>query len=146
MRAKLKVNSIIEIIGTPKEYAEQVMGIVMDKLGERKDISIIKKEVAEAKKMDDKPFWTTFCDMQFEVESIDGLLTYCFDFLPSSVEIVEPTNFPMQNFDMNNLLNDVIAKLHEYHMALKNTQAENILLKRNIEKKEDKKNDVSTAK
>lgn len=139
MKGKLKVKSIIEIIGAPQKFVEEAMLVVLAKLKQRTGISILKEQKFEANKMEGKPFWSTFAEIELEFASADDLLNYCFDFLPSSVEIIDPVDFHFQNFEVNNIFNDIIAKLHEYHMHLKNLEAENIILKRETANKEEPK-------
>ncbi len=141
MKGKLKVKSIIEVIGTPQKFVEEAMSTVLDKLSHRDGITILKKSTFEANKMEGKPFWATFADLELEMGNVDSLLNFCFDFLPSSVEVIDPIDFHFQNFEVNNIFNDIIAKLHEYHMYAKNLEAENMLLKReNIKIKEPEEN------
>ena len=55
--------------------------------------------------------------------------------MPSSIEILGPSELKIDNLSMNGLLNDLIARLHRYDMFLKNLHAENIVLKQEKEKK-----------
>ena len=134
MTEKLRVKSVIEVVGTPENFVKEAMDIVMQKLQERKDIKMLEQERFGTTKIENKPFWSTFCDLELEVNDVDVLLNYCVEFLPSSVDIVEPVGFQFQNYEINRLFNDIIARLHEYHMSMKNMQAENILLKRDMAK------------
>lgn len=134
MKEKLKIKSIIEIIGTPQKFVEEAMAVVLAKLKQREEIKIENQKTFDATKMEGKPFWSTFAELELEMTNAETLLNYCFDFLPSSVEVMDPVDFHFQNSEVNNLFNDVIAKLHEYHMHLKNLEAENILAKRDIAK------------
>lgn len=134
MAELLKIKSIIEIVGTPQEHVEKAMGFVLQKLDERKDLKVIKKEVFPTEKMQDRPFWTCFCDLELDVSSSEALLSYCFDFLPSSVEILEPTEFHIPNFKLQTFFNDVLARMHQYEMVTKNEHAKVILLDRELQK------------
>ncbi len=143
MERKIKVKSIIEIVGSPKEYAEEAMNMVVKKLAERSELKIINKKLFPAEQIKDKPFFSTFLDMEFEVGSIDHLLGYCLDFMPGSVEIIDPEDLRTNNLEISNVMNDMLARLHEFNIAIKNLQASNILQQRELDKikksKEDKK-------
>ena len=135
MEERLKVKSIIEIVGTPKEHVEKAINFVIEKLSNRQDAKIIDKEVFPAEKVKDMdPFWSCFCDVELDVANVEALLTYCFDFMPSSVEIIEPATFTMQNFKLKDVFNDILARLHQYDMLAKNEHARVILLQRELEK------------
>jgi len=131
----IKIRSIIEILGSPKEHVERTMGIVLGKLKEKKDLKVLGEKTFEAEKIKDKPFWSVFTELDIEARSIDALLGYCFDFMPSSIEILEPERLDFQCSELNNVLNDVLGRLHQYDMILKNLYAENILLKKRFEGK-----------
>ena len=55
--------------------------------------------------------------------------------MPSSIENLEPENFAIKANNLNDLLNDLLARLHKYDMLLKNFNAENSLLKKKLEEK-----------
>lgn len=131
----IKIRSIIEILGAPKEHVEKTMGVVLEKLKEKKDLRVLTEKRFESEKIKDKPFWSVFTEMEIEVRDIDALLGYCFDFMPSSIEILEPERLDFQCSELNNVLNDVLGRLHQYDMVLKNLYAENILLKKRFEGK-----------
>ena len=139
----IKARSIIEIVGGPKEHVDKAMNIVVSKLREDKDIKLLKEKVFEAKPLEGKkPLFSTFCEVEIEVKEMDELFGYCFDFLPSSVEIYEPAQLVLKAESVNDMVNELISKLHQYDMAFKNIYAQNILLKRKYEgeeKKEDNK-------
>lgn len=135
----MKARSIIEIVGGPKEHVDKAMGIVLGKLREDKQVKLLHEKVFEAKPLEGKkPLFSTFCEIEIEVKTIDDLFGFCFDFLPSSVEIYEPTEMPLKIDAVNDMLNELMSKLHQYDMALKNIYAHNILLKRKLGEDEQK--------
>lgn len=134
MKENLKVRSIIEIVGSPENYINEIMDKVVNKLDERAEIKVLKKDVFKANQIEGKPLWSSFCEVELDIDGVDTLLSYCLDFMPSSIEIVEPDIFSLKNNKVTNMFNDLLAKLHENNIILKNTQAENIILKRQLEK------------
>ena len=78
--------------------------------------------------------WSTFADIELYAESIERLLGLCFDYMPSSVEIIEPDELKIKSIDLTNFINDLQARLHRYDMLIKSLNAENILLKRELNK------------
>ena len=69
-----------------------------------------------------------------EVNGVENLIGFCFDFMPSSIEILEPNNLSMEIQEIGDLLNDLLARLHKYDMALKSIRAQNIILSRELQK------------
>ena len=55
--------------------------------------------------------------------------------MPSSVEILDPDKLSFESKNMDNLLNDLLSKLHQQSMAVRNLHAENVLMKQKLEGK-----------
>ena len=62
------------------------------------------------------------------------LFGFCFDFMPSSLEIVKPETLKFDATKMNNLLNDLAARLHYYDMIVKQLRVRNMILEKNASK------------
>ncbi len=122
------VRVIIEMLGAPKEYIETTLKNYIEKL--KKDgIKIIKETVEPAQKQ--KELFSTFVELDIEFEKIEELLGFCFDSMPSSVEILEPEELKMTAGVLSDYLNDLQAKLHEVDMVVKTTRAQNKVLDKN---------------
>lgn len=131
---KYVAKAIIEVLGSPKEHVEETVKLLLEKAKRSKNFEVIKHNEFPAQKIKEKPFWTSFTELEIKTEDVYDLMGFCFDFLPSSIEILEPLDFQLEANKINDMLNDLIARLHQYDMILKNLQAENILLKREKDK------------
>lgn len=129
----IKVRVIIEILGSPKEHVEETINRVVKKIEEESDIKLINGKSYEATEV--KGLWSTFAELELEFNRLYDLIGFSFDYMPSVIEILEPEKMDINMGDVNELLNDLLAKLHNYDMVTKNLSAENILLKRQLEKK-----------
>lgn len=133
---KIVARVIIEILGAPKEHVESTMKMVVEELEKREEIKILKKDFAEAENVKDeklKDFWSSFVEVDLESEDIESLIGICFDFMPSSVEIIEPSDFRLNSRQVDDVLNDLLEKLHKFSMAMRNIHAENVLLKKKLD-------------
>src|SRR3989344_3928264 len=88
--ANLKARAIIEILGSPEEHVKKTMQMILDKIKQYPDTKIIKEKMFPAEKMGDKNLWSTFTELDMEVKNVQILTGFCFDFMPSSLEIIEP--------------------------------------------------------
>lgn len=122
----IKAKAVIEILGTPKEHVESTLEKVIEQIN--KDYKLISKTTYKAEQID--KLWSSFADLEIEFPSTNKIFDFCFDFMPSSIEILSPKDLKIESQDLTNNINDLIAKLHRYDMFLKNLRAENILLKR----------------
>lgn len=128
---KIIVKVIIEIVGKPKEHVSKSLDIVLDKIKEEKLIKILEKETFKPKKVES--FFSTFAELELQFNSTSKLLDFCFDYMPSSVEITSPDKLSLQSTDLVSVLNDLLSKLHAISNNVANLNAENQLLKRNGE-------------
>lgn len=126
--AKITARVIIEMLGAPKEYIEDTLKNYIKKL-KNDGIKIIKETTEPAQKQ--KELFSTFTELDIEFEKLEDLFGFCFDSMPSSVEIIEPEELQMTATDLSNYLNDMQAKLHEVDMVVKTTRAQNAVLDKN---------------
>jgi len=130
----IKIKSIIEIMGAPKEHVENTLSMIVKKVKENKEINVISDKINPTIEVEGKPFWSCFCEFELEFKDVDGMVGFCFDYMPSSMEIISPQKFSLEGKNVEGMLNDLLARLHEYDMMLKNIHAQNIILKKELEK------------
>ncbi len=126
----LMINTVIEIVGTPKAYVEETLRIVLKKLKEEHGVDVLGGKVHEPKAQGQ--FFSTFAELNLLVKDFATITAICFNYMPSSVEIVEPGQFKLAPLEVANLFNDLLGRLHETDLRLKNTNAANILLEQNL--------------
>ena len=122
---------IIEMLGKPKEHLEKTLKGYISALKKDIKVEILKEEYAEPEKDKDSKLYTIFVELEVLVKGAAKVIDFCFDYLPSSVEILEPTSIEYQSTDFSGLLNDLQARLHQMDMAVKNSNQENTILKKN---------------
>ena len=137
---KIVAKIIMEMLGAPKEHVDDTMKLVMDKMSKDDKFKVITNKVFPAEEVNDKKltgnkpikFFSTFSEAELEFKQIEDLLGFCFDYMPSSVEILHPDGLRLTLPNMNNMINDLIARLHQYDMVLKNIHAQNMLMKKEL--------------
>jgi hypothetical protein len=119
---KIKIHTIIEIAGSPKEHVESTINKMMDIMKENKNLNILKKEIAKAEKIDlpaeiknaqNVDVFSAFAELEIEMPSLEEIMGFCYTFMPSSLEIMEPESVTMNQKDLENSLNDLLGKLHD---------------------------------
>ena len=128
----ITANVILEIIGSPETHVNDVMQQLIDKLNEKKEITLKEHKIFKAQLMENGKLYSSFTEAKISFKDPTALLGFCFDFMPSSVEILEPEMLQLKEKDMSDFVNDLLAKLHQYDMILKNIHAENVMLKRKM--------------
>jgi len=135
---ELKAKIIIELMGSPKEHIEKTMKLVMDKLDKEEKVKILSFEThepTEVKIQENLPaLWSSFSDVDISLEGLDALIQLMFFYMPSSIEIYEPEKIEFDLGEINNFLNDISARLHQYDMTIKSLNAQQELMRKEFEK------------
>jgi hypothetical protein len=126
----LKVDTVLEIAGSPKEHVEETFRLVLKKLKEEKNIDVLNGKVHEPKPQG--AFFSAFAELTLLIKDFPALVSMSFDYTPSSIEIIEPEELKLSPTGVSDLFNDVLGKLHEIDMQLKNSNAANTLLTQNL--------------
>ena len=130
---KVIARIIIEVLGSPKEHVESTLKQVIDKLKEEPNIRLIRQTTYEAEQQDKTKLWSAFSEIELQADNVKKLMELCFDYMPSTIEIIEPAGMEIDTSEIADLLNDLMARLHRYDMVLKNIHAENLTMKHDLE-------------
>lgn len=117
----IKVNAIIEIVGAPKEHVTEVIDKAVQLMKENENFKLLNAEKSEPKTIpQSEKIFSSFVEAELSFSNFEKITGFCLDFMPSSIEIVEPEKITVDTLEMTNTLNDLMAKLHQYDMTLKN--------------------------
>jgi len=130
-KPKIIAIAIVEIMGKPPEHIEKTLKMYVEKLRkEKKDIKILEEDYAPAEEKKDNIF-VTFVELKLEFKDISDVVWFGIDYMPASIEILEPDHFQYSSRDFTHFLNDMQMKHHKVDMIVKQLNAENDKLKRN---------------
>lgn len=122
-------NAIIEMMGAPKEYVINTLKMYVDKLKTGKDIIVIKEFYAKPKKHE--KLFSTFVELEMLAKNASAIAFFCFDYMPSSIEIIQPTTFTYNAADFSGFFNDIQARMHRLDMVIKTMKAKLTNLEKN---------------
>jgi hypothetical protein len=105
----LYLRVILEVVGKPKEHVEESLKEYVKKIKADKSYNIIKEKSEKAEKMENGLF-SAFSDMEMLMKDSQDLLNFCFDYLPSSVEIIEPERIIIKNSEFGDFINDLLSR------------------------------------
>ena len=132
----IKTKAIIELLGGPEEYIKATINELIEKMKKEDGVKIVSEAISDTKKTG--KLWSIFVDLDLEINELSRLMDICFDYMPSSVEIFEPAKSELTAEYSTNLLNDLLARLHQYNMLVKNLHAENMLMKKKLNEQQTK--------
>jgi len=125
----IRCSAIVEMMGAPKDYISKTLRSYIEKLKKNKNVVVIRENYAKPKKQES--LYTTFVDLELMVRNASELAFFCFDYMPSSIEIIEPEKFHYDAADFAAFFNDMVARLHRLDAHLKTLKAKSQNLERN---------------
>lgn len=147
-KQKIRALLILEVLGKPPKYLTDTLQNLINQMGGEVGISVKSSNIREPKKMEEKAgvadstnkefkieqndFYISFAEIELEAENILNLVAIMFKYMPAHVEIVSPENIPATNIDMNEVLNELIRKLHSYDEVARVLQVEKAILENKL--------------
>jgi len=128
--AHIRCRVIIEVLGKPKEHVEDALKQYIEHIKEDSELVILDEDYSEPKEQEN--LWSKFVELDLVIKGTKKLISFCFEYMPSSVEVVKPEHLIMSNPELSNFVNDLQARLHGVDMTVKELKAENDFLKHNL--------------
>jgi hypothetical protein len=133
MAQKIRAIMIIEIAGRPANHVKDSLKAHTAQIRSIKDICVENENISEPKliemenKNPEKPavsqeFYSCFSEIEFTTNSFQKLTDIVFDFMPSSIEILEPSELDFNLADATTYLNTLAGRLHKYDEIAKVSQ------------------------
>ena len=126
---------ILEVIGRPKEHLTETLEKIIKEIDNEKMVSVKTKKINEPIIMkDQKDFYTSFAEVEVEVEKMLNLAILLFKYMPAHIEIIYPEIIALQNNDWNDILNELTRRLHGYNEVARIVQTEKGILEKKLKK------------
>ena len=131
----IKAMLILEVLGRPPEHLTETLEDLIGKIDAEPKVSVISKKINEPVLMKDrKDFYTNFAEIEIEVEEIVQLVMLMFKYMPANVEVISPELIVLSNNGWNEVLNELIRKLHGYEEIARIIQIEKTVLENKLRK------------
>ena len=134
MGKKILFRAIVEVLGKPKEHVDSTLKGYLQKLKENSHYQIVNEELAELKQHEDSELWMAFAEIEIKTAGVAEIIDFCFDYMPSLIEIIEPEELQFDSLAVSSFLNDLQAKLHGVDMLAKQMKMENQLTNNSLAK------------
>ena len=154
-KEKIHAALILEVIGKPQKYLIETLEGLIIQMNTEPGIHVTKKDVKEPKKMEEKggvaipsnkelrieekEFYISFAEIEIDVDNISDLIFLMFKYMPAHIEIITPDNIPLANFEWNQILNELMRRLHGYDEVARVLQVEKSILESKLKTIEENK-------
>lgn len=126
----IRASAIIEVLGHPKEHVDSTLKKIVESIQERKEFDLLNDKTFPAKEA--KEMFSAFTELDVLFKDVSSIIAFCFDFMPSSIEITHPEQFQMKCTQASELFNELQARLHQVDMIAKQKSAESKILKKKL--------------
>ncbi len=128
--AHIRCRTIIEVLGKPKEHVENAIKEYIEHIKQDSELVILNEDYSETQEQG--KLWSKFVELDLVIKGTRKLIAFCFEYMPSSIEVLKPEHLIMTNPELSNFLNDLQARLHNVDMIVKQLKAENDFVKQNM--------------
>jgi hypothetical protein len=108
----MAVRAICELLGTPKEHIEKTMATLIEKAKQLPKTTVTKENVHKTQKQENGLF-SSFVEFELMFDNLNALMDFCFNFMPSSIEVIEPEKITLDSHIITAWLNDLQGKFHQ---------------------------------
>jgi len=120
---------ILEAVGKPPEYLNQVLKDIVTRIDNEEGVKVLSKSFNEPKVIKEREnFYTTFVEVEVEVEEIIQLARIILKYMPVHMEIVYPELIALTNNGWNEIFNELLIILHRYDETARIIQVEKKIL------------------
>ena len=127
MQKKILFRAVIEVLGKPKEHIDSTLKGYLQKLKESDHYEVTKEDLADLKQHEESELWMAFAELEIKTSGVADIINFCFDYMPSLIEVIEPEKLQLDSLTISSFLNDMQAKLHGVDMIAKQMKMENQL-------------------
>jgi hypothetical protein len=125
----IHVRVIVEVVGKPKKHVEDSLKDYLKKIKNAEKIIFVSESVEKAEKQEE--LFSAFAEVEMLLKNTQALISFCFDYMPSSIEIIEPEKMTLSNMELSSFLNDLQSKLHVLNTGFQELQERNNFYIRN---------------
>lgn len=135
MSEEIKAILIFEMLGRPAEHLKNTFGQFIDKISQEDGLEILNRKINEPKKVEQaqQELFTTFSEVEINFKNLLSLLKIIFVYMPSHIEITNPSELKIKNFELNSIMTELARKLHQYDEVAKRLAIERAILQRQLQ-------------
>lgn len=115
----------MEVLGKPKGHVIDALKGYVTKLKGDNNYTVLREEFADAQQQEGQELWAVFAELEVKTSSMEKVISFCFEYMPSAMEIISPESLHLDDQRLSVFLNELQAKLHQVDMVAKQLKVEN---------------------
>lgn len=130
---KIEASLIFEIIGRPPKNLVDTLESIIKQIDNEKGIEVTSKNIKEPVLMkDQKDFYTTFAEVDVEVEEPILLAILMFKYMPAHIDVFSPELISISNHQWGDILSELTRRLHAYDEVARVLRIQNAELQKKV--------------
>lgn len=130
---KFRAMMILEVLGKPAEHLTEALKELIGKIDEEKGVKVVDKKINDPVAMKkNEGFFTSFAEVEVEIEEVMMLASLMFKYMPAHIELIEPESIQLSNNSFSEILNELTRRLHGYDEVARVVQIEKSLLEKKL--------------
>ena len=122
----IRASLILEILGRPAQHLIDNLEKIIGEMKKEQGVKVISKNINEPKELEQqKEFFTSFAEVEVEVEEIRYLAILMFKYMPAHVEVIEPELIALTNNGWGDIFSELTRRLHSYEEVARMLQMQN---------------------
>ncbi len=118
---KITASLVMEILGRPIENVSETLNSLVEKLSKEKGVFLKDKKIHAPVKIEGvSDLFTSFAEVEVELDTIEVFFYLMFAYMPSHVELIHPDKITLQNQELTTFANVLVQRLHNYDGIAKN--------------------------
>jgi hypothetical protein len=143
----IRANIILDVIGRPPEHLVDTLKKIGEKITEEKGVKIIEEKIKDPVELENqKEFYSSFSEIELEVENISVLVSLIFRYMPAHVEVISPELIALTNQGWGDILSEITRRLHGYDEVARVIQSEKKILENKLKSLMDSKENKEISK
>ena len=131
-KGQFLARAILEMVGKPKEHILTTLHDLIKKISENDAYGLISYDIAPAEKVKDSDLFSTFAELEFTSKNEIELIYFATDYMPASIEIIEPAEMKVQASYTSHMLTEFVGRLHTIDMEFKKVNQTNKVLSQSL--------------
>jgi len=124
---------ILEIIGRPKEHIVETLKGIIEQIKKEPRVAVKDYDIKEPVTLKEREdLFTTFAEIEVEVEGILDLVILMFKYMPAHIEVVTPEIIALTNNSWGDILSEITRRLHGYEEVVRISQMEKNILENKL--------------
>lgn len=124
-KGHIHLNVMFEVVGHPKEHVENALKSYIANIKQDQTVNFLNENYEPAEEIE-KGIFSAFAETELLVEDLNKVTWLAINFTPASIEFIEPEKITLNDKELTDFMNDLLAKLHEIGTIQKASNSEKV--------------------